>query len=365
MKINISKDTFTDKLSLASRFVSSKLISSTILQGVLLEGKDNKIHIYSTNLTAYFHTEIEYKDVIPFKAIIEPKKILEFLHFLKSGPLTVEISDKQMTVSQEKTKGSFPQMTAEDFPLPPSIEDKEHLIDADFFMKHLPLVTFAASTDDSRPVLTGVNFMQSDEELLLVSTDGFRLSLIKEKRKMDIPSMIVPVDVLMEVSRHAKEKKEVFFSYSPTEKIVRFRIGDNSFYSRLIDGEFPPFEKVIQNEMTTKVTLDTDEFLRNIKLISVFARDFSHIVVCEFKKDGLYMRPKKEGSEGNSTFQDIQIEGPDQQVAFNYKFLLDLLNHISSKTISIEMLRPEAPMSFKIPENSSFLHIIMPVRLQE
>src|SRR3989338_11567888 len=174
MKINIPKDSFTEKLTLASRFVSSKLVSSTILQGVFLEGKENKIHIYSTNLTAYFHTEIPYKENEPFKAIIEPKKTLEFLHFLKPMLLMLDITDKQLTISQDKTKGSFPLMVAEDFPLPPTIEEKEHLIDSNFFLKHLPLVTFAASTDDSRPVLTGVNFMQSEEELLLVATDGFR-----------------------------------------------------------------------------------------------------------------------------------------------------------------------------------------------
>lgn len=365
MKINIGKDTFTDKLTLASRFVSSKLVTSTILQGVLIEGRDDLIHVYSTNLTSYFHTTLPNKEKHIFKVIIEPKKVIEFLHFLKPSDLTLEIKEKQISISQEKTKGSFPLMVADDYPLPPAIQEKEHRIESDFFQKHLSLVTFAASTDDSRPVLTGVNFLQNDEEMLVVATDGFRLSLVKEKRKMGVPSVIIPVDVLMEVVRNIKDKKDVLFSYSAQEKIVRFRIGDDEFYSRLIDGEFPPFEKVIQTETATKVTLDREEFLRNIKLIAVFARDFSHIVVCEFKKEGLYMRPKKEASEGNSTFQEAEVKGPDQQVAFNYKFLLDFLSHIQSKSIIIEMLRPDAPIMFKIPNDSAFLHVVMPVRLQE
>jgi DNA polymerase-3 subunit beta len=90
---------------------------------------------------------------------------------------------------------------------------------------------------------------------------------------MDIPSVIIPVDVLMEVVRNIKTTKDVLFSYSPSEKLVRFRLGEDEFYSRLIDGEFPPFEKVIQNESATTATLDREEFLRNIKLISVFARE--------------------------------------------------------------------------------------------
>ena len=365
MKINISKDTFTDKLTLASHFISSKLVTSTILQGVLIEGREDFIHLYSTNLTAYFHTTLPNKEKHVFKAIIEPKKIIEFLHFLKPSDLTIELKEKQLSISQDKTKGSFPLMVAEDYPLPPVIQEKEHRIESDFFQKSLSLVTFAASTDDSRPQLTGVNFLQNDEELLIVSTDGFRLSLVKEKRRIDIPSVIIPVDVIMEVVRNIKDKKDVLFSYSQQEKIVRFKIGEDEFYSRLIDGEFPPFEKVIQTETNTKVTLDREDFLRNIKLISVFARDFSHVVVCEFKKEGLYMRPKKEASEGNSTFQEAEVTGEDQQVAFNYKFLLDFLSHIESKSIVIEMLRADAPIMFKLPNNNSFLHVIMPVRLQE
>lgn len=365
MKITIAHDIFTEKISLAARFISTKLSSASILQSILIEGKENKIHVYSTDLSTYFHTTIPYKEGTTFRIIVEPKKIIEFLHFLKPEPFTLEIQEKQIVIAQQKTKGSFPIVLSEEYPTPPQLTEKEHAIDSTFLTKELPLVMFAASSDDTRPALTGVNFTHSDDDLLLVSTDGFRLSLIKEKKLSDIPSMIVPVEYLTEVIRNAKDKKQTLFSYSPTEKLVRFRIGEDEFFSRLIDGEFPPFERVIQTEVSTKVTVDTDELMRNIKLISVFARDFSHIVVCEFKKEGLYLRPKKEGSEGNSAFQEVEIEGPEHAVAFNYKFILDLLNHINTKSIVIEILRPDAPVTFRLPNNKSFMHIIMPVRLQE
>lgn len=365
MDVTLSRDTITDKLTLASRFTSNKLTSSTALQGVLLKAEKNLLHLYSTNLNAYFHTTIPLKAEAEFNVVIEPKKILEFLHFLSPGDLTISVKDKQIAFTAGKTKGAFPLMLADDFPLPPTLKEPEHKIETKFFLKNLPLVLFTASSDETRPALTGINFVNADDELLMVSTDGFRLSLIKEKKKGDIPSMIVPSDFLNEMIRNVRDVKEIGFAYSKEDKIVMFKAGDMDFYTRLIDQEFPPFERVIPAETKTKVTIDRSEFMRNVKLISVFARDFSNVVVCEFKQDGLYMRPKKEGGEENTTHQDITIEGEDQKIAFNFKFLLDLINHVDTKELNIEILRSDAPIVFKIPKEDTFLHIIMPVRVQE
>jgi DNA polymerase-3 subunit beta len=191
------------------------------------------------------------------------------------------------------------------------------------------------------------------------------LSLSKEKGKGEMPSMIIPADFLQEVVRALKDVKEVGFAFSESEKIVRFSIGSEEYYTRLIEGEFPPFERVIPTETKTTIKLDRTEFLRNIKLISVFARDYSNVIVCEFKKDGLTIRPKKVGSEENNAFQDIEIDGEDQIVAFNFRYVLDFLNHAEGKTLTVQILRPEAPVMFKMEGNENFIHIIMPVRIQE
>lgn len=365
MKINVQKDLLLEKFGLASKFISNKLSSLTTLQGILLKGEKNKLHIYSTNLTSYVHTVIAIQTEEVFEAIVEPKKIVEFLQFLNSGKIEIELKDKQIIISQNKTKGNFPLIISDEFPLPPEIKDKGQVLDAPFLNKNLPLILFATSSDDTRPALTGVNFIESDDDLIMVSTDGFRLSLIKTKKRDEIPSMLVSGDFLEELLRLIKDEKEIIFSYLKNEKMIYFKVGDTQLYSRLIEGEFPPYERVIPTESKTSVLLNREEFLRNIKIISVFARDFSNVVVCEFKKDGLYLRPKKDNNVGNSAFQEIEIKGDEQKVAFNYKFVLDLLNNVNVKTLKIEILRPEAPIIFKSEENPNFLHIIMPVRIQE
>ncbi len=365
MKFEINKDTFLDKLNLASRFTSDKITASTTLQGIYLKGDKETIHIYATNLNMYYHAKLKVSHDEAFDAVLEPRKIIEFLQFLQAGNVTFEIKDKQVTISQGRTKGNFPLFILEEFPTPPVMGDEPQELEADFLTKKLPLVLFNASSDEARPVLTGINFIVSDEEFLMVSTDGFRLSLVKDQRKGSISSMIIPADFLSEVMRNMKDEKKVNFSYSETEKIVCFQVKDDSFYSRLIEGAFPPYERVIPPETHTTITVEKDELLRNVKLISVFARDFSNVVVASFKDGELSMRPKKEGNSENQTVQEVEMKGEAQTVAFNFKYLLDFLNHVATKTLTIDIVRSDAPVVFRIKNDPSFMHIIMPVRIQE
>ncbi len=364
MKIKLNKGEFLDKLNQAIRFTSSKFSSSPVLQGVYIKSDKNKLHFYSSNLNSYFHTTLKAQSDKEEDFILEPKKLSEFLSFLPEGKIELETKEKQITIIAEKTKGKFPLMNVEEFPLPPKIVEKEQTMKTDFFVKNLPLVLFSASTDETRPALSGINFL-TNEELVVVATDGFRLSLFKTKKEKQLPSVIIPADFLKEIMHFIKEEKEIEFTYSEKEKIILFKVGESEFYSRLIEGDFPPFEKVIPQEKKTTVTADKEELLRDIKLVSVFARDFSNIIILEISKGNLRLRPKMDDGEDNNASQDVKVEGDDQKVAFNYKFLLDFLNTIDAKQVIIEVLRSDAPVVFKIPANEGFLHIIMPVRIQE
>ena len=362
--ISIDRDYFLEKISLASHFTSSRLSSVAALQGVLIKGEAGGMHLYATNLNSYYHTNIKTENKTPFQVILEPKKIIEFLSLLSPGKITIEIKEKQVVIIQQKTRGAFPIISSEEFPLPPKIDEKEKKIKTANFIKGLPLVLFAASTDETRPVLSGVNFLTQDEEMIMVATDGFRLSLQKYKKDDGIGSMIIPSGFLSEILKFIKGE-EVFFGHSTAEKTILFRVSDDEFFSRLIEGDYPPFEKVIPIETKTIVVADREELLRKVKLISVFARDLSHIVVIEITKEGIRLQPKTETNDGNVAQQEAEVSGEDQRAAFNYKFVLDILNHISSKKIKIELVRSDAPVVFKSEGDESFLHIIMPVRIQE
>ncbi len=364
MKLALLKDNFLEKINLASKFTSSRLVSSSVLQGVCVVGSENKIDIYSTNLNYYYHNSIKNEGPHKFKIVIEPKKISEFLGLISDPKIDLEILDKKIIIESGKVKGEFPLFDSAEFPFPPEISSEKKKIKASLLKKNLPTIIFSASTDETRPVLTGINFVSSGSDLRLVSTDGFRLSLLTLKKEDGLPSMIVPSSFLSEAVK-LMDEDEVSFSYSPTEKVLAFYVGPHELYTRLIDGEYPPFEKVIPTDKKTTVTVDREELLRNVKLISIFAREFSSVVVLKAEKGGVVLMPKTGEGNTNIVRQDADVDGDEQKIAFNYKFLVDFLNNGDSKKIIIELLRGDAPAVFKSEGHNNFIHIIMPVRIQD
>ncbi len=363
MKIIFNKNLLFKKLTLASYFISEKISSPQILQKVLIKGNKDIIEFYSSNLNNFFYTKIKTKIKEKIELLLEPKKILEFLSLLPAGEVIVEILEKKIIISQQKTKGVFPRFPAADFPFPPKTEEKEQKIKATTLKQALAQILFSAAKDEGRPALSGVNFI-TNEDLTLVTTDGFRLSLLKIKKQIVHPPFIIPASFLEEVLKIMEEEEEVSFSYLKEEKTVVFKIGDNNLYSRLIEGEFPPFERVIPDKYTTKVIIDKEEMLRAIKLIAIFARDFSNVIILNLKKNEVVIQPKTESQE-NQTILEAKTEGEEQKIAFNYRFLLDFLNHLSDeKNIVIEVTRPDAPAVFRSEKKPNYLHIIMPVRIQ-
>lgn len=364
MNIKLNRGDLLQKLSFASRFSSAKLTSLPALQGIYIKGEKNKIHFYASNLNSFFHSTLRCENTDEEAFVIEPKKIIEFISFLPEGKINLQIKDKQLYLEAGKTRGRFALMEAEDFPLPPKIDEKKQKIKTEFFKKNLPFVLFSASPDETRPALSGINFL-TNGDFVMVATDGFRLSLVKTKKDQNLPSIIIPAEFLKEINQFIKEEKEVEFSYSEKEKMISFKIEETELFSRLVEGDFPPFEKVIPQDKKTTIKLDREELLRNVKLIAVFARDYSNIIVLEASGEGLKLRPKIENEADNSAHQEIEMEGEDQKVAFNYKFILDFLNTLRGEEVVIEILRTDAPVVFKSDKYPGFLHIIMPVRIQE
>jgi DNA polymerase-3 subunit beta len=361
----IQKDIILEKLNLASRFLSSRY-SSSLPPGVCFKIKKNILNILSSNLNSYYRGEVSLEKGIEkeLNFVIEPKDVIEFINLLIGPKINFSIEEKKVVVSDEKNRGVFQRINLEDYPFPAIKEENKQRIDIEKWKKVLPQVLFSAATDESRPVLTGVCFKKKDDNLELVTTDGFRLSLCLEKGEIEIPSLIIPSYFLEEIVRIAKNK-EMAFSYLPDEKMVCFQIDRDIFYTQLIEGEFPPYERVIPSEIKTKIIVDKEELFRNTKIVAVFARSFSNIVIFNIKKEELILRPKTKEEE-TATRQDITgFDGEEQTVAFNFKFILDFLNHIDAKEIEINVFKPDAPVVFKAKGKEDFIHIIMPVRMAE
>jgi len=365
MQIPTNKEELLKIITRAGRFTSSRIGATAGLQGLLFKNKEGRLHIYSTNLNTFFHSSLPSSEQSEISFLLDPRKLLEFISLLSEGEVILILEKERVVISQKKTKGSFPLLSPTDFPTPPVVSSPGQEVEVKKFIGALSLVLFSASRDLSRPVLSGINFVEKEGEMDIVATDGFRLSLFHMKNELNIQSMLIPAEFLLELIRNTKEKKIITMNYLNEEKMVYFKAGEDEYYTRLIEGEFPPYERVIPVEKKTTITIGKNDLIRNVKLISVFARDFSSIIICQFTKGEVRLSPKMEGGVENATTQEIELEGEEMKVAFNFKFLLEFLNSIDEEEVVIELLRPDAPVVLKTKKQKDYLHIIMPVRIQE
>lgn len=366
MEFSIQTNKLKDVLSLASRFCLSKLSSIPSLQGGLLCIGTRELEVITTNLNDFFYTRIpikrEGKEEV---GVVDIKKIVEFLNFVHEEKVTIRIDEHKLFIKTGKTEGSFTFLSSQDFPQVPKVEGVKTVLKNAFLKKKLPFVLFSAAKDETRPILTGIHFSQKNNDNFIVSTDGFRLSLVSEKKEKTELTMTLSALVLGEIVRLVEEE-DVDMFFSETEKIVRFVCGDKEIYTRLIEGEFPAFERVLPSQFKTRIVVDREEFERNIKLASVFARDTSSTIIFEIVKKTLRIRPRAAQGDSVVVDQDVEeIEGEDKKIAFNYRFVVDFLNNTSSKKIIFEATESTSPGVFKLDNNEDFTHIIMPIRIEE
>jgi len=365
MKININRKTLIEKLEQCLKFTTGKTVGNNLLRGVLIKGHGNKLNFYATNLSFFIHTIIDIKSTTKeFQAIIEPIDLIEYLNCIEKDTVDIEISEGSLIISQDKSRGTFPLISGEDFPLPPEIKEEGMVFDAANLRKNIPLLILSASKDDSRPVLTSINFIVEEEKLTMVSTDGFRLSVVHEKTSGGLRSMLISAEFLNNVIQTMKDKNPTVY-YLSEEKTTAFQIEETTLYTRLIEGDFPPYEKVIPADKKTTITVDRRFLLKSIKQMAVFVKNSGGIIVVEAVKGRVEISPKGAGKNNNYAEVEGLVEGDDQRVAFNCRFLIDLLNHVDGEVVKIEILRPDAPVLFRDESRKNFFHIIMPVRMGE
>jgi DNA polymerase-3 subunit beta len=258
-----------------------------------------------------------------------------------------------------------------DFPKVPSSVDEKNSIT--FSRKEiseaLAKVSFATSVDETRPILTGVLFILDKNDFSLVATDGFRLSkkkLISQKETKDKKSVVIPKGILSEINRGVFDSDEILFDLQENEKQVIFGIEDTVFTSRLLEGEYPSFEKIIPKESNIKITLDKEELLRAVKLASIFARESANVIKIKVLKDSIKVTAESGQAGSQETKVDAKIKktaGEEFEIAFNFRYLEDFLHSVTGEEVRIDLINSTSAGVFRDTSDSNYLHLIMPVKI--
>ncbi len=371
MKFTLLQENFAKALTHVSKAVNSRP-GLPILSNILIEVIDNKIKFSATDLELGIINWIPAEVSESGKLTVSARTLLDFISSLGAGKIEVYAEGNLLKVKSQNSNANFATMPADEFPEIPNETDEEILsINSKVFADILEKVVFAAATDDSRPVLTGILFESDGTKLSIVGVDGFRLSKynITEVELNGKYKEVIPARTLSEVMKTLREDEEetvrIYRVKGNNQVLIKFK--DIEFVSRLIEGEYPDYRQIMPTDHVLSFELNKDKLADAIKIINIFARDIvGNKTILSI--DTLNMKAVLSASlaevGGNDFTLDITgVEGTDMQIAFSAKYLSDMISHLSSDTLVFETNGVVAPGVFKEKGNEEFIHIIMPMRL--
>ena len=371
MKVVLLQENLNNALRLVLRAVSSRG-QLPILNNVLIKTENGRLKLQTTDLSIAIASWVGTK-IIDEGAITVPcKMIAEFIASLPAEKVTLEAKNGLLSLKSGKHKADINGLAASEFPIiSPKKGGEKYLIPVSVFEQMIKKTAFAAAADEGRPILTGVLTLLKKGLLTMAATDGYRLSKIDKKIESDDKqsfSLVIPARSLLEVSKSIVEedegknfKMEVF----KQEGSVVFSSKDIEVITKTIEGKFPDYEKIIPQSHEAETVVDCQELERAARIASIFARDSANIIRLSVEKDKLLVSANTAEVGSNVTEVDCKTKGKEGKIAFNSRYLLDFLAAQEAEEISFEFAGPLSPGVFKGIKSEDFLHIIMPVRVQE
>jgi DNA polymerase-3 subunit beta len=240
--------------------------------------------------------------------------------------------------------------------------------------KAITQVVFSAATDESRPVLTGVDTVMDGDQLTFAAADGFRLSvrtLQLAKPVSERVEVIIPHRALVELNRLLPEETDpVELTLNATRTQVLFKLKNVELVTQLIQGTFPDYSQLIPEEHTSRVVVEVSDFLRETRIAAIFARDGSGVVRFQFTPGEelamgkLIVSARAEEIGDNTGEMDAAVEGEADKIAFNGKYLQDYLQVLEGGRVALEMSGPSKSGVFRPVGDESYVHVVMPMFVQ-
>jgi DNA polymerase-3 subunit beta len=375
MKVTVMQENLARGLNIVSRAVSPRS-TLPVLGNVLVATDEGRLRLSATNLemgiTCWIGAKIEEEGstTVPARTFTDLVSTLANDHVEMSLNVRTQTLSVHCGASNTDIKG----IDSQEFP-PLPVADLVNSIEFNVadLKEMIQQVVFAASTDDARPILTGVLVGVQGNKITLEAADGFRLSVRKSELSSSISKPIkavIPARALSELARIAGDgDQKIAMVIPPGRGQVIFHMPDVELVSQLIEGSYPDLEQVIPHSAQTRTVLSTTAFSKACKQAEIFAREGSHIARINVLP-GNGLEPGKVEISGqseetgfNQTVIDAAIEGPPILIAFNVRFLREVLDVIRSPNVALETTADTSPGVFRPVGEENYLHVIMPMHL--
>jgi DNA polymerase-3 subunit beta len=376
MKLSCLQENLNRGLGIVGRAVATKT-TLPITNNVLLATDEGRLKLVATNLEMAISCWIGAK-IEDEGAITVPARLLtEFVSSLPSDTISVHLSPQTKTLGLKcaRFEARISGIDAKEFPPIPSVDEGiTTSVEVEALRQAINQVVFAAATEESRPVLTGVSTQLEAKTLTLAAADGFRLAVFKLPIAENIKTkteVIIPARTLSELNRLMADQEEaVTITLNPNKSQILFRLKNTELVSQLVQGAFPNYAQLIPQSYNTRMIVNVADFLRATKTASIFARDGSGIV-------RLVITPGSESNPGKVSISarseeigddvgevDATVEGADAKIAFNGKYLTDVLSVIRESQVALETTSPSSPGLIRPVGTDNYTHVVMPMFVQ-
>jgi DNA polymerase III subunit beta len=362
MKVQVTQENLNRALNSVARVANSRN-ALPILSNVLLKTTQNRLSLSATNLDIAITHFIGAK-VSEEGSITVPARLMQdFVGSLPSGVIDLELLETKLKVTTDQYKSTVNGIMADDFPIMPAIDGgTSWTLPAGVFKKALQQVIFAASNDESRPVLTGVYLHVTDGQLYMASTDSYRLAEKNLGPSDSEVSLLVPATAMHDLLRIiADDDGELRVTHNDQQ--VLFQVGDIELLARLVDGKYPPYRKLIPTDFTTEITLKRADFINVTKVSSLFARESAGSVTLEVSEaDGTLSIRSIASQLGENTATATGNARGDGSITLNSRYLLDGLNALSGDEVIFGFNGKLEPTLLRDPKTGDYLHLVMPLK---
>jgi DNA polymerase III subunit beta len=367
MEFTISKETLVSGIQIVQNAVSQKS-SLPILSNVLIEAENGKIRMTATDLDIGISFSIE-TDVIADGAITVPaKKFFDIIRALPDeSPVSISMKKSNyVTIKSAKAQFRIIGLPKEEFPNLPAFKDHDSVsIDQKTLKEMITLTDFAISKDDTRYVLNGTLLLVKSDKITMVATDGRRLATIEkdlDKKTLVDRSVIVPTKAIQEIKRMLSEEGEVQVKFSDNQ--IMFALPTSVIISRLIEGEYPSYKKVIPERTGSEVVVRREAFLNATRRASIFTDQDSMAIKFSIKKKKMII--EKETAYVGKVTEEIDIDFSGEQeidIGFNPRYLIDVLKNLEEDDIIFEVSESTKPGVIR--RGTEFTYVVLPMQLAE
>ncbi len=367
MKVSCTQENLAKGLGVVSHMVASRT-TLPVLNNILIKTEKGRLKLSATDLEIGISTWIGAKVDQEGATTCPARLILEYTTTNTDKTIKLELKDTTLNLSSEHFKANIKGIEAAEFPLIPEVKEEQKIeVSAADLRDAITKTVLACAIDETRPVLAGVLVKIDSNKIKLVATDSYRLA----EKTINITNIVKPITFIIPQRTMAEINRLIDDSVDKVEiKIgenqVQFKLGPTEIVSRLIEGSFPDYKQIIPVNIKTTVELSTAAFANAIKMASFFARDSANNIKLQFKKPkGLQVLAVSPQVGDNQSSLEATITGEDLEIAFNSKFILDVLQVVNSEKITIEMAGNLSAGIIRPLKDKNYLYIIMPLRIEE